>query len=137
MAPRAVLAAHGLLDRVAIEATRFPLPYLPERTDLIAVVPEYVGEVFTASHRVRLVRLPFETGPIEVALYARHESSRSPSQRHLVHFMAEVPGERVSPAQPAPRAPVARPGDRQSRQRVRATGPRTPAASRCVRGLAA
>ncbi|GGL62064.1 LysR family transcriptional regulator [Streptomyces fumigatiscleroticus] len=101
--PRAVLATHGLLDRVAVEASRFSmLPYLLEQTDLIAIVPEYVGEVFTGSHRLRLVRLPFETEPIEVALYARHESSRSPSQRWLVAFMAEVLGERVSPAQLPP-----------------------------------
>ncbi|MGF1238216.1 LysR substrate-binding domain-containing protein [Streptomyces sp. 2-6] len=101
--PRAVLAAHDLLDRVAVDATRFSmLPYLLEQTDLIAIVPEYVGEVFTASHRVRLVRLPFETEPVEVALYARHEASRSPSQRWLVQFMAEVLGERISPAQLPP-----------------------------------
>lgn len=101
--PRALLAAHGLLDRVAVDATRFSmLPYLMEKTDLVAIVPEYVGEAFTASHRVRLVRLPFETEPIEVALYARHESSRSPAQRWLVAFMAEVLGERVSPAQLPP-----------------------------------
>ncbi|MFH8221229.1 LysR family transcriptional regulator [Streptomyces sp. NPDC018057] len=106
--PRAVLAAHDLLDRVAVDATRFSmLPYLLERTDLIAIVPEYVGEVFTASHRVRLVRLPFETEPTEVALYARHESSRTPAQRWLVRFMAEVLGERVSPAQLPPHAVAA------------------------------
>ncbi|MGW1026435.1 LysR family transcriptional regulator [Streptomyces sp. NPDC002577] len=103
VAPRAVLATHGLLDRVAVDATRYSmLPYLLEQTDLIAIVPGYVAEVFTESHRVRLVRLPFETEPIEVALYARHESSRSPSQRWLVSFMAEVLGEQVSPAQLPP-----------------------------------
>ncbi len=80
------------------------LPYLLEQTDLVAIVPEYVGEVFTASHRVRLVRLPFETEPIEIALYARHESSRSPAQRWLVQFMAEVLGEQVSAAQLPPTA---------------------------------
>ncbi|MFI1293111.1 LysR family transcriptional regulator [Streptomyces sp. NPDC020792] len=101
--PRAVLAAHGLLDRVVVDATRFSmLPYLLEQTDLIAIVPEYVGEVFASSHQLRMVRLPFDTEPIEVALYARHESSRSPSQRWLVQFMAEVLGERVSPAQLPP-----------------------------------
>jgi DNA-binding transcriptional LysR family regulator len=103
--PRAALAAHGLLDRVVVEATRFSmLPYLLEQTDLIAIVPEYVGEVFTSFRPLRLVRLPFETEPIEVALYARHESSRSPSQRWLVEFMARVLGERVSPAQLPPYA---------------------------------
>ncbi|MFF9127104.1 LysR family transcriptional regulator [Streptomyces sp. NPDC014889] len=103
--PRAVLASHGLLDRVVVDATRFSmLPYLLEQTDLIAIVPEYVGEVFASSHQLRLVRLPFDTEPIEVALYARHESSRSPSQRWLVRFMSEVLGERVSPAQLPPSA---------------------------------
>ncbi|MFF9625133.1 LysR family transcriptional regulator [Streptomyces griseosporeus] len=103
VAPRAVLAAHGLLDRVVVDATRFSmLPYLLEQTDLMAIVPEFVGEVFTASHRLRLVRLPFETEPIEVALYARHASSRSPAQRWLIRFMVEVLGERVSPAQLPP-----------------------------------
>ncbi|MYU22971.1 LysR family transcriptional regulator [Streptomyces sp. SID8352] len=107
VAPRAVLAMHGLLERVAVDATRFSmLPYLLEQTDLVAIVPEYVGEVFTASHRVRLVRLPFETEPIEVALYARHESSRSPAQRWLVRFMARVLGEQVSPAQLPPGPPA-------------------------------
>ncbi|MDN3029036.1 LysR family transcriptional regulator [Streptomyces sp. S.PB5] len=103
--PRLLLATHGLLDRVAVDATRFTvLPYLLEHTDLFAIVPEYVGEVFTASHRLRLVRLPFDTEPIEVALYARHEASRSPSQRWLVQFMADVLGELVSPAQLPPSA---------------------------------
>ncbi|MGW5125215.1 LysR family transcriptional regulator [Streptomyces sp. NPDC004069] len=103
--PRAVLAAHGLLDRVVVDATRFStLPYLLEQTDLIAIVPEYVGEVFASSHQLRLVRLPFDTEPIEVALYARHESSRSPSQRWLVQFMSQVLGERVSPSQLPPSA---------------------------------
>lgn len=103
--PRLLLATHGLLDRVAVDATRFTvLPYLLEHTDLITIVPEYVGEVFTASHRLRLVKLPFDTEPIEVALYARHEASRSPSQRWLVQFMADVLGELVSPAQLPPSA---------------------------------
>ncbi|WP_030419321.1 LysR family transcriptional regulator [Streptomyces sp. SCSIO 75703] len=105
LAPRGVLATHGLLERVVVDATRFSmLPYLLEQTDLIAIVPEYVGEVFTASHHVRLVRLPFETELIEVALYARHESSRSPAQRWLVRFMSDVLGEQVSPAQLPPYA---------------------------------
>lgn len=103
VAPRSLLAAQGPPDRVAVEATRFStLPYPRERTGLIAIVPEYVGEVFTASHRLRLVRPPFETEPIEVAFHARHEASRSPSRRRLVRFMAEALGELVSPVQPAP-----------------------------------
>ncbi|MEW2450860.1 hypothetical protein AB0896_25425 [Streptomyces parvulus] len=87
-----------------MDATRFSmLPYRLKKTDLVAIVPEFVGEVFTASHRVRL---PFETEPIGIgtALYARHEVSRAPAQRWLVRFTAEVLGEQVSPAQLPPPA---------------------------------
>jgi DNA-binding transcriptional LysR family regulator len=98
--PRASLASHGLLDRVVVEVTRFSaLPYLLETTDLIAILPEYVAEAFAASHRLRAVRLPFGSEPIEIAVYARHEASRTPSQRWLVDFLVAVLGEQVSPAQ--------------------------------------
>ncbi len=103
MYKRQLLAAHGLLDRVAVEVTRFTiLPYLLEQTDLIAVVPEYVAEVFAASHDIRLVRLPFAAEPIEVALYARHDTSRTPAQRWLIRFMTTVLGEQMSPSQLPP-----------------------------------
>lgn len=105
VAPGAVLAPHGLLERVAVDTPRFPmLPCLLAQTGLVATVPEYVGEVFTVSNRVRLVRLPFDTEPIGIALYARHESARSPAQRWLVQFMGRVPGEQVSTAQLPPTA---------------------------------
>jgi DNA-binding transcriptional LysR family regulator len=101
--PHSVLASHGLLDRVAVEVTRLStLPYVMERTDLVAIVPEYLAEAFATRHTVRLVRLPFRTEPIEVAIYARHESSRNPSQRWLIDFMTEVLGTRVSEAQMPP-----------------------------------
>lgn len=101
--PRAALARAGLLDRVAVEVTRFSaLPYLLEATDLVAIVPEFVAAVEAESHRVRIVQLPFEIEPIEVALYARHESSRSPSQRWLVSFCVDALSEPVSPAQHPP-----------------------------------
>ncbi|MEU6157379.1 LysR family transcriptional regulator [Streptomyces sp. NPDC047130] len=102
-APRELLAAHGLLDRVAVEVTRFTiLPYLLAETDLIAVIPEYVAEIFAASHRIRLVRLPFAAEPIEIALYARPDTSRTPAQRWLIRFMTTVLGEQISTTQLPP-----------------------------------
>lgn len=102
--PRATLKAYGLLSRIALEVTRFSvLPYLVQRTDLVAIVPEYVAEVFAAEHRVRLLSLPFEIEPIEVAVYARHAQSRSSAQHWLVGFLSEVLGEQVSSAQSPPR----------------------------------
>lgn len=95
--PRAALAAHDLLDRICVELTRFgPLPYLVEATDLVAIVPAYVADAFTRTHRARMVRLPFEIEPIEVALYARHGASRGSQQRWLIDFVGRVLSERVS-----------------------------------------
>ena len=103
LGPRATLAAYGLLDRVALEVTRFSLlPYLLEQTDLIAIVPAYVAEEFARAHRVKLLRLPFDVEPIEVAAYARHDSARSPAQRWLVAFLTEVLTEQVSDTQMPP-----------------------------------
>lgn len=101
--PRASLATHDLLDRVTVEITRFSqLPYLLEATDLVAIVPEYVATVFASAHAVRIVRLPFVIEPIEVAVYARRPSSRSPAQRWLVDFLTGVLGRHVSKAQLPP-----------------------------------
>jgi DNA-binding transcriptional LysR family regulator len=101
--PRAILARHGLLDRVVVEVSRFSaLPYLLEATDLVAILPEYVAEAFTRSHRLRIFRARLDSEPIEVAVYARHEASRTPAQRWLVRLLVDVLGEPVSPAQLPP-----------------------------------
>lgn len=100
LGPRDALARHDLLGRVAVEVSRFSaLPYLLETTDLVAILPEFVAEAFTQSHRLRMVQLPFEAEPIEVAVYARHDASRTAAQRWLVSFLVDVLGEQVSPAQ--------------------------------------
>lgn len=106
-APSALLETYGLLDRVVLRVSRFSvLPYLVQHTDLVTIVPEFVAEVFTQRRAVRAVQLPMETDPIEIAVYARYASARSPAQQWLVDFLCEVLGERVSPAQlPARVAP--------------------------------
>jgi DNA-binding transcriptional LysR family regulator len=98
--PRAALAAHDLLDHVTVEVSRFSaLPYLLEATDLVAILPAYVAEAFAVSHRLRAVELPFGSETIEVAVYARHEASRTPPQRWLVDLLVTVLGEQVSRTQ--------------------------------------
>jgi DNA-binding transcriptional LysR family regulator len=88
---------------VVVEVSRFSaLPYLLEATDLVAILPEYVAEAFTRSHRLRIFRARLDSEPIEVAVYARHEASRTPAQRWLVRLLVDVLGEPVSPAQLPP-----------------------------------
>ncbi|CAM3536196.1 LysR family transcriptional regulator [Kibdelosporangium persicum] len=89
--PRKALAAHGLLDRVVLEVTRFAaLPYLVQQGELFAMVPRDVAEVFAGTHRVRLLELPLEMDPVQVSVYARHAHARSPAQHWLVGFMREI-----------------------------------------------
>ncbi|SFJ96246.1 LysR family transcriptional regulator [Amycolatopsis sacchari] len=92
--PRRALEAHGLLDRVVLEVTRFStLPYLVQDSELVAMVPRLVGRVFTAEHRVRLLELPMEIEPAQVSVYARHRHTCTPAQQWLVEFMhAELAG---------------------------------------------
>lgn len=91
--PRRALEAHGLLDRVVLEVTRFAaLPYLVLNSDLVATVPRLVAEMFAAEHRVRLLDLPMEVDPAQVSLYTRHSHARTPAQHWLVDFMTELLG---------------------------------------------
>ncbi|WP_439381616.1 LysR family transcriptional regulator [Amycolatopsis lexingtonensis] len=89
--PRRALEAHGLLDRVVLEVTRFAaLPYLVQDGELVAMVPRLVAEMFAAEHRVRLFDLPMDVEPAQVSVYTRHTHARSPAQHWLVTFMREV-----------------------------------------------
>lgn len=91
--PRRALEAHGLLDRVVLEVTRFAaLPYLVQDGELVAMVPRLVAEMFAAEHRVRLFELPMDVEPAQVSVYTRHTHARSPAQHWLVGFMREVLG---------------------------------------------
>ncbi|WAL68413.1 LysR family transcriptional regulator [Amycolatopsis cynarae] len=89
--PRRALEAHGLLDRVVLEVTRFStLPYLVQDGELVATVPRRVAETFAAEHRVRLLELPMEIEPAQVSIYTRHAHARTPAQHWLVGFMHEI-----------------------------------------------
>jgi DNA-binding transcriptional LysR family regulator len=92
--PRRALEARGLLDRVVLEVTRFAtLPYLVQDSELVAMVPRLVAEVFAAEHRVRLLELPMDIEPAQVSIYTRHAHARTPAQHWLVEFMREVLAE--------------------------------------------
>jgi DNA-binding transcriptional LysR family regulator len=86
--PKLALETLDLLDSVALQVSKFSvLPYLVLRSDLVAIVPAYVGRTFAAGHPVRLLELPIPLEPLEIALYARPEASRTPAQRWLVAFL--------------------------------------------------
>ena len=88
LGPELALEQLELLDRVALRVTRFSvLPYLVQRSELVAVVPGHAARAYAVDHPVRLLDLPLALPPLEVALYARPETSRTPAQRWLVDFL--------------------------------------------------
>ncbi|RJQ75475.1 LysR family transcriptional regulator [Pseudonocardiaceae bacterium YIM PH 21723] len=89
--PRQALEAHGLLHRIVVEVPRFSaLPYLVQHSELMAMVPRNVARVFAADHPVRLLELPLDIEPAQVAIYARHSHGRSPAQQWLIGFMRDL-----------------------------------------------
>lgn len=91
LGPRLAMENLELLNRVALHVAKFSvLPYLVQHTELIAIVPEYAGHTYAESHQVRLLRLPITLEPLEIALYALPEPSRSPAQRWLVDFLRQT-----------------------------------------------
>ncbi len=97
--PKLALQTLELLDRVALQVGKFSvLPYLVQHSELVAIVPEYLGRAYAATHPVRLLRLPISLEPIDVALYALPERSRTPAQRWLVDFLVQTLAADRAPA---------------------------------------
>ncbi|MHA6799665.1 LysR family transcriptional regulator [Bounagaea algeriensis] len=92
--PKLALETLELSDHVALQVTNFSvLPYLVQDSELVAVVPEYAGRAYAASHPVRLLHLPISLEPLDIALYALPDRSRSPAQRWLVDFLQRTLAE--------------------------------------------
>ncbi|RCW41000.1 DNA-binding transcriptional LysR family regulator [Halopolyspora algeriensis] len=86
--PKLALETLELLDHVALQVAKFSvLPYLVQRSEMVAIVPAYAGHAYAASHPVRLLQLPISLEPLEIALYALPERFRGPAQRWLVDFL--------------------------------------------------
>jgi DNA-binding transcriptional LysR family regulator len=86
--PKLALETLELLDQVALQVTKFSvLPYLVQRSELVAIVPEHAGRTYASNHPVRLLDLPFTLEPLDIALYAKPERSRSPGQQWLDEFL--------------------------------------------------
>lgn len=89
--PKLALQTLERLDQVALHVGKFSvLPYLVQRSELLAIIPQYLGRTYAASHPVRLLRLPIRLEPIDVALYALPERSRTPAQDWFVTFLTRT-----------------------------------------------
>ncbi len=92
--PKLALETLDLLDHVVLQVTDFAvLPYLVQNSELVAIVPQYAGRAYAASHPVRLLELPISLEPLQIAVYALPEHSRNPAQRWLVDFLQSTLGD--------------------------------------------
>lgn len=70
------------------------VPRLVAQSDAVALVPHYIADLFSTSHAVRWIDLPWPLAPIEISIHARHAHSRSIEQNWLVATIIEAVGER-------------------------------------------
>ncbi|MGC0362360.1 DNA-binding transcriptional LysR family regulator [Rhodococcus sp. 27YEA15] len=90
-APTRAMEGLGLGRRTALEVSTFAaLPHVVTDTDLVAIIPRRLAEVFAIGHDLRYFDLPWEIEKAEVAVYARHSHSRSAAQHWLVGFMVSA-----------------------------------------------
>lgn len=93
--PRLALQTLELLDHVALRVAKFSvLPYLVQRSEMVAIVPAYAGHAYAASHPVHLLHLPISLEPLDIALYVLPERSRSPAQRWMTDFLHRTLAEK-------------------------------------------
>lgn len=81
--PLQVLDEQGLLPQVALNVVEYAtVPAVVSTTDLVALVPRHVAEVFCGWFpSLRISELPWPAQSSPVALYSRRKASLSPAQR--------------------------------------------------------
>ena len=89
LGPVRLLQRLGLEDRVELELHNFAaVPYVVAATELVAIVPRHIAEVFAARHAVTPLELPWQVDPIEVAAYSRHRPG--PARQWLSDVVVET-----------------------------------------------
>lgn len=81
--PNQALLEHGLVPQIALTVEEYAsVPAVIEATDLVALLPRHVAEVFSGWFPgLRIAELPWPGHSTPVALYTRPEISLSPAQR--------------------------------------------------------
>jgi len=76
--PLELLWRLGLEGRVELQLSSFAaVPYVVAASELLAIVPRHIGEIFAARHEVDVVELPWSIEPIHVTAYTRRSSSEA------------------------------------------------------------
>lgn len=80
--PNDALVDHSLAGQVVLSIDGYaPLPVVVERSDLVALLPRHVFEVFTERHALVMSPLPWPVHSPPMCVYTRPERSLSPTVR--------------------------------------------------------
>ncbi|MDW5377623.1 LysR family transcriptional regulator [Halomonas sp. HP20-15] len=76
-----VLREQGLQRKVSLKVSHFSsLPRILQKSDLLAILPEQIASTFAREAPLKVLDLPFEVPPFEVALHWQAHTARSPAQ---------------------------------------------------------
>lgn len=82
--PNNALIEHSLTGQIGLSMDGYaPLPVVVEQTDLVALLPRHVTEVFAERHALDMRSLPWPVHSPPMSVYTRPEQSLSPTLRWL------------------------------------------------------
>lgn len=78
--PVDLLRAQDLQGPIELQLSSYAsVPYVVAASELVAIVPRHIGEIFAARFDVRVVDLPWRIEPIRVAAYTRRSATEPQS----------------------------------------------------------
>lgn len=87
----------GIQRKVSLAVPHFSiLPRILLENDLLAILPQQIAAVFAKEAPLKVLDLPFEVPPFDVALYWQGRSSQSPSQSWFCESIIEAIAASVS-----------------------------------------
>ncbi|TDX27648.1 DNA-binding transcriptional LysR family regulator [Modicisalibacter xianhensis] len=86
-----VLREQGLQRKVSLKVSHFSsLPRILQESDLLAILPEQIASAFALEAPLKVLDLPFEVPPFDVALHWQAHTTRSPAQRWFCDGIVEA-----------------------------------------------
>lgn len=79
-----VLSKMGVTRKISLELSHFSiLPSVLQQTNVLAIVPLQIGEVFTKTYPLKVMELPFQIADFEVSLFWPRRHTKTPSNQWL------------------------------------------------------
>lgn len=86
-----VLREQGLQRKVRLKVSHFSsLPRILQESDLLVILPEQIASAFAREAPLKVLDLPFEVPPFDVALHWQSHTTRSPAQHWFCNCLVEA-----------------------------------------------